>query len=119
MADMKNQTLQQLERNEVISALHRVIDKVVQQDGSVSESEVEKYFAEAMAELGSEEPDQTVSEKLTQDDLPERLNHPAYGSEERKKRPATRARNTPPIEEIWKISQRLPSFTKLLLEGRE
>jgi len=28
------------------------------------------------------------------------------------------AKNAPGIEEIWKITERLPSFTRLLLEGR-
>ena len=51
--------------------------------------------------------------------LPERLTDPRYGSAELEKNLKEMAKKAPGIEEIWKITEKLPSLTKLILEERE
>lgn len=51
--------------------------------------------------------------------LPERLTNPHCGSTELDRNLKEMAKEAPGIEEIWKITEKLPSFTKLIIEERE
>jgi hypothetical protein len=120
---MKNPTVQQYNRNHVKDALYRVIDKVTQADGSVSQAEIEGYLTEVIAELRSDEDESEAStepKRITTKDLPERLTNPRYGREELDKKLKEMATNAPSsIEEVWKITERLPSFSQLISQDRD
>lgn len=117
---MKNLNLQQPSRDEVKDVLYRLIERLDEPDSEITE-DVIKDVEQAIERLRSDEDqlDHPISKKLTQADLPERLTNPAYGREEIEKKRKALAANAPSIEEIWKITERLPSLTKLLLEGRQ
>lgn len=117
---MKNHNLQQPSRDQVKDVLYRLIDQLEQPDSEITE-DVIKDVQQAIEQLRSDEDqlDQPVSKKLTRADLPERLTNPAYGREEIEKKRKELAANAPSIQEIRKITERLPSLTKLLLEGRQ
>lgn len=51
--------------------------------------------------------------------LPERLINPQYGSAEFEQNLRKLAEKAPEIEEIWKITEKVPSLTDLILEERE
>jgi len=51
--------------------------------------------------------------------LPERLTNPQYGSAELMKHLKELSKTAPSIEEIWKITEKLPSLTDLIIEERE
>lgn len=51
--------------------------------------------------------------------LPERLTNPKRGKEELDKQLKEEAKNAPSIEEIHKITDKLPSFSKMLSDERD
>lgn len=51
--------------------------------------------------------------------LPERLTNPLYGREELDQRLREMATAAPSIEQVWEITKRLPSLSKLLSEERD
>lgn len=59
----------------------------------------------------------SVKEEITI--LPERLTNPKYGSVELTKHLRELAKKAPGLEEIWKITEKLPSLTDLIIEERE
>ncbi len=58
-------------------------------------------------------------EEPVQLSLPLRLINPEYGSSELEANLKKLAENAPPIEKVWEITKKLPSFTHLILEERE
>jgi hypothetical protein len=57
--------------------------------------------------------------RVTSKDLPNRLTNSSYGRQKIESQRKEMAANAPSIEEVWQITERLPSLTKLLLEGRK
>jgi AbrB family looped-hinge helix DNA binding protein len=51
--------------------------------------------------------------------MPERLTNPRYGREEQEKNFEAMASNAPGMEKVWQITERLPSFSELISEGRD
>ena len=50
--------------------------------------------------------------------LSERLTNPRWGKEELDKQLREQAKNAPGIERVHEVTEKLPSFTKILLEDR-
>lgn len=51
--------------------------------------------------------------------LPQRLTNPLFGREELNQRLQEMATSAPSIEQVWEITKRLPSLSKLLSEERD